>query len=85
MPGLKRKPGLPELRPDGFGRAAFTTEPPTDAVSAIRFYRGRQKAPTKELVSIRLDRDIVSAYRKTGRGWQARINDTLRRAAKRLL
>lgn len=43
--------------------------------------RGPQKAPTKQLVSLRLDRDVLAHFRKTGRGWQARINATLRKAA----
>jgi uncharacterized protein (DUF4415 family) len=44
--------------------------------------RGKQKAPTKQLVSIRLDRDVVEAFRSAGDGWQARVNDALRKAAK---
>ena len=43
--------------------------------------RGRQKAPLKVPVSLRLDPDVVEHFRATGRGWQTRINDTLRRAA----
>ena len=40
--------------------------------------RGLQKKPTKRLVSLRLDPDIIERFRSTGPGWQARINDTLR-------
>ena len=43
--------------------------------------RGKQKAPTKVAVYIRLDADIVAHFRKSGRGWQTRLNDTLRKAA----
>jgi len=39
---------------------------------------------TKTSVTIRLDREIVSAYRATGAGWQSRINEDLRKSAKRL-
>jgi len=49
---------------------------------SIRRGRGRQKAPTKQLVSIRLDRDVVAAFKATGEGWQGRINEALRKAAK---
>jgi uncharacterized protein (DUF4415 family) len=42
--------------------------------------RGPQKAPTKEMVTLRLDRDVVAAYRATGPGWQARMNDALKAA-----
>ncbi len=40
--------------------------------------RGPQKRPTKRLVSLRLDPDIIDRFRATGPGWQSRINDTLR-------
>ena len=50
----------------------------------MRRTRGPQKAPTKRLVSLRLSPDVLDAYRGTGRGWQARINTDLERAAKRL-
>lgn len=38
----------------------------------------------KEAVKLRLDHDILAAYRKIGKGWQTRINADLRKAAKRL-
>jgi uncharacterized protein (DUF4415 family) len=59
---------------------------PNEAVEAIRRYRGQrgpQKAPTKEMVSLRVDRDVVAAYRATGPGWQARANEALRVYASR--
>jgi hypothetical protein len=44
---------------------------------------GRPKTETpKEAVNIRLDADLVAHYRATGPGWQSRINEALRRAAK---
>jgi len=42
--------------------------------------RGPQKAPTKQQVTLHLDRDVVDRFRATGSGWQSRINDALRRA-----
>jgi uncharacterized protein (DUF4415 family) len=42
--------------------------------------RPKKDAP-KEAVSIRLDSDVLAHFRATGRGWQSRINDALRRAA----
>jgi uncharacterized protein (DUF4415 family) len=44
--------------------------------------RGPQRTPTKKLVSLRLDPDVVIAYRKTGRGWQGRINAVLRKTVR---
>ncbi len=54
---------------------------PKEAVDAIRRYRGQrgpQKSPTKELISLRVDRDVAAAYRATGAGWQTRANEVLR-------
>ena len=35
----------------------------------------------KELVSIRIDRDVLEHFQQAGPGWQERINDALRKAA----
>jgi uncharacterized protein (DUF4415 family) len=35
----------------------------------------------KELVSLRLDRDVLDYFQEDGPGWQDRINDALRKAA----
>ena len=32
----------------------------------------------KAATSIRIDRDVLAAFRATGRGWQTRMNDALR-------
>jgi len=43
------------------------------------------KAPSvpgaKEVVSLRLDRDVLDHFQEGGPGWQERINDALRVAA----
>lgn len=44
--------------------------------------RGAQVAPVKEPVSIRLDADVLQHFRATGSGWQSRVNQVLRKAAK---
>jgi uncharacterized protein (DUF4415 family) len=45
----------------------------------IRRSRGRPpKANKKVNQTLRLDADVVEAYRQEGRGWQARINEILR-------
>jgi uncharacterized protein (DUF4415 family) len=38
----------------------------------------------KEAIKLRLDHDVLAAYRKTGSGWQTRINADLRKAARKL-
>ena len=35
-------------------------------------------AHPKEHLNIRLDADVVGAFRRTGNGWQTRLNDALR-------
>jgi len=35
----------------------------------------------KELVSLRIDQDVLEYFREGGSGWQDRINDALRKAA----
>ena len=52
------------------------------AVVPVR--RGRPPAQTRKIsTTIRLDADVVEAFKATGPGWQTRINETLRRAARR--
>lgn len=58
--------------------AVAATAPSDHPVTLRRRARGPQKAPTKEPVSIRLDRDIVEELRSGGRGWQTRLNALLR-------
>ncbi|MGL4231686.1 MAG: BrnA antitoxin family protein [Casimicrobium sp.] len=47
-------------------------------ISAIRKARGPNKRPTKEQVAIRLDSDVLLAFRSEGRGWQTRVNAALK-------
>jgi len=35
----------------------------------------------KELVSLRIDRDVLEHFQEGGPGWQERINEALRKAA----
>lgn len=45
--------------------------------------RGRpKKEHTKQHVSLRLDPDVISSFKAGGPGWQARINEALRKAAR---
>jgi uncharacterized protein (DUF4415 family) len=40
---------------------------------------GSVKANRKEQVALRLDPDVLAHFRATGRGWQSRINEALRK------
>jgi len=48
----------------------------------IRRGRPPLSGKPKTAITLRLDDDVVSAYRETGEGWQTRINSDLRRARK---
>lgn len=41
--------------------------------------RGRPRSEVvKERITIRLDADVLEAFRSTGKGWQTRMNDAMR-------
>jgi uncharacterized protein (DUF4415 family) len=74
----------PELSEADFAKARPAREVLPAAfldAAAKRRSRGPQKAPTKELVSLRLDRDVLAKFRERGRGWQVLLNEVLRKAA----
>ena len=80
--GIEADPDAPEWTEEDFARARPAREvvPEVVADDERRRTRGPQKAPPKEMVSIRLDRDVLDALRATGPGWQTRANDLLRKA-----
>ncbi len=47
-------------------------------LAAARKARGRPPGSTKESTTIRLDHDVLEAFRADGAGWQSRINAALR-------
>ncbi|WP_349934799.1 BrnA antitoxin family protein [Acetobacter sp. A11-2] len=77
--GISLDADSPELTAEDF----FNAKPASVAVpelAAQRRVRGPQKAPTKRLVSIRLDPDLIDRLKQDGPGWQRRVNDMLRQA-----
>ncbi|MCW6529561.1 BrnA antitoxin family protein [Sphingomonas sp. MMSM20] len=54
------------------------------ALVARRKRVGRPRGSNKEPVTIRLDREVLERFKATGPGWQARINDVLRKASAQL-
>ena len=40
--------------------------------------RGPQKNPTKQMTTIRLSPEVMSAFKATGSGWQTRIDGALK-------
>jgi len=71
----------PEWTRREFARAKRFDDAFPDLASTIR-RRGKQKAPIKKAVSVRLDADVLDAYKATGVGWQSRINSDLRKVKK---
>jgi uncharacterized protein (DUF4415 family) len=67
---------MPELTDEDFARGVLH-------IGGVPVKRGRPKLPTpKKPVSLRLDPDVLAHFRRTGSGWQSRINAVLRKAAK---
>ena len=77
-----RDPDNPPLTDEFWARARPAVEGMPEFIANWRKWRGQQKAPVKKLVSLRIDPDIIDHFRATGPGWQRRINDTLRKAAR---
>jgi uncharacterized protein (DUF4415 family) len=75
-------PDNPDLTDADFARMRPAIAVMPNLVRLAQRARGPQKAPTKQLVSLRLDRDVLAHFRRYGRGWQSRINTTLRKAAR---
>ncbi len=74
--GPKDYEEIPELNDEWFERATLH-------VGGVPVARGRPKAEvTKDAVSLRLDPDVIAHFRRGGSGWQSRINEALRKAAK---
>ena len=67
-----------ELLDEDFVRAKRLDELPVGLRGKLRRVRGAQKAPTKELISLRVSRDVLGRFRATGEGWQTRMDEALR-------
>jgi uncharacterized protein (DUF4415 family) len=51
----------------------------TAAAATLRRGRGRPEKPDRKVnLTLRIDPDVLEAYRQEGRGWQTRINQVLR-------
>jgi uncharacterized protein (DUF4415 family) len=54
-----------------------------DLADSIRRNRGRPKLENpKEAIKLRIDADVLQSYKRSGPGWQTRINADLRKARK---
>ena len=86
MRKLSTKPDRenPEWSSEDFAAARPAVEVLPAELTAVlpvrRGKRGPQVEPTKQLVSLRIDEDVLTRFRATGAGWQTRINEALKQA-----
>ncbi len=73
-------PDAPEWTDEDWARARPASAVVPHIVAEYQRTRGKQKAPVKEKVTLRLDADILAHFRRDGKGWQTRLNDVLRKA-----
>ncbi|MCL2626570.1 MAG: BrnA antitoxin family protein [Cystobacterineae bacterium] len=81
--GIAADADNPEWGAEAFAAAKPASEAlPAQAYAALvaKRPRGRPKAnETKVFMAIRLDADLLQAFKSTGKGWQTRLNAALRR------
>jgi len=53
-----------------------------DLAENIRRGRGPGRKPSKQAVTLRLDPDVIEAFKSDGPGWQSRVNAALRQVKK---
>lgn len=75
----------PEFTAEVMARAKPAAEVlPPEVIAAFKKKAGRPRAEAaKVAVSLRLDPDVLAAFKATGAGWQTRINDALRGAVEK--
>lgn len=74
-------PDAPEATDEQLAQAKSFAEAFPDLAESIKRSRGRPpvEKPLQQ-ISIRLDPDVIAKFKATGRGWQGRINEVLKRA-----
>jgi uncharacterized protein (DUF4415 family) len=78
--GIAADPENPEWTAEDFKAARPFKEVFPDLYESWKRSREPQKAATKQLVSLRLDRDVIEHFKAQGPRWQTRINAALRAA-----
>jgi uncharacterized protein (DUF4415 family) len=72
---------FPELTDEELKNARPFAEVFPDLAESIKRSRGRPATgKAKQVVSIRLDQDVVEKFKATGKGWQTKVNDILKAA-----
>ena len=74
----------PEFIEEEMARAKPFAEAFPELVRSAKHMRGKQRASTKQLISLRLDREVIQAFKARGPGRQRLINnDALGNAIRR--
>ena len=75
-------PDNPEATDEELAQAKPFGEAFPELMASIKRARGRPSVESpRQHVSLRLDPDVLKHYKSTGKGWQSKINDALRKAA----
>jgi len=83
MSKLNLKIHIPDDADEAAINAGIAADPDSpevgrEMIARMRGFRGPQKEPTKERITIRLSPEVLDAYRATGRGWQSRMDEDLK-------
>ncbi len=74
-------PDSPEATDEELKNARPFAEVFPELMESFRRSRGRPAVPRpKQQISLRLDPEVIDKFKATGKGWQARINEVLKRA-----
>ncbi len=89
LPLINEEGEVRELTKEDFARARPASEVLPEILgpeAAAEFLkpkpRGPQKKPRKTLTSIRLDVEVLEAFKAMGKGWQTSMNNVLREYVK---
>lgn len=66
----------PEWTAEDFKRAVPFSALPESLQNTLRGLQTHK--PTKISTTVRFDREVIEAFRATGKGWQTRMNDALK-------
>ncbi|OGB01647.1 MAG: hypothetical protein A3E25_19700 [Burkholderiales bacterium RIFCSPHIGHO2_12_FULL_69_20] len=89
MPKLKAGTIIPTPEEDAAINAGIAADPDTVELTDAEFaqmrpLRGRPRlARPKAALTMRVDADVLDAFKASGPGWQTRINELLRDAVRR--
>lgn len=74
---FSRMKPLADVMPKEFVRMVLNHQNEMEEQGKIRRSRGKQKAPTKLPVTLRLSPEVIEKFKASGKGWQTRINEVL--------